>query len=69
MAELTFRLNTDNVAFHPADNGVSEVVRILRDLAQRIKRDGLPGERPVGLRDINGNRVGHVEYLKDVKYP
>ena len=50
---LSITINTDNAAF---DNDEStEVVRILRHLANTIESAG-------GLRDVNGNTVGHMDY-------
>lgn len=51
----TITIETGNAAFE--DSPTTELARILRDLADRLERDGIPPEH---LRDINGNRVGHV---------
>jgi hypothetical protein len=49
---ISITIDTDNAAF---DDGYSEVVRLLRDLAKRIERDGRVEDRK--LYDINGNHV------------
>lgn len=52
-----FRLefSTDNAAFDPLDG---EVVRILREVADRIDRVGIDyGDRRT-VHDLNGNTVG-----------
>lgn len=61
----TFRLeiNCENAAFE-GDNLDTEIVRILRKLADRIEgqtREGLAGET-FKLKDINGNTVGEAEF-------
>ena len=54
---LTIEIETTTAAF---DNGneTAELVRILRDTAQRIE-DGYRGAK---LYDYNGNHVGYCEY-------
>jgi hypothetical protein len=47
------KLKTDNAAFD--DDLEAEVVRILRDLAQRIEDEGLSSK---SVLDINGNLIG-----------
>lgn len=56
---MRFKINieTDNAAL--ADDGESEIVRILRKIANRIEE----GERDGLVHDINGNRVGHWDVL------
>lgn len=60
-----FRLEieTSNVAFD--DGPASEIARILRDLAGRVERDGVPERGDFWiLRDANGNRVGKARASK-----
>ena len=52
---IRIEIETGNAAFD--DSPTTEIARILRDLAKRFERDGIPPER---LRDINGNTVGTV---------
>jgi hypothetical protein len=57
MFTLTFK--TDNEAFSP--DAITEVVRILRDVANRVEQG-----RTVGpCMDANGNRVGSYTVLPD----
>ena len=56
-------IEMDNAAFDPAN---LELARILREAARRAEtlqfnlvRDGF------WLRDVNGNRVGHLEIIKE----
>ncbi len=52
---LSFR--TDNAAFF--DNMEGEIIRILRQTADRIETGGtIPLDTRIILRDINGNHVG-----------
>ena len=53
---ITITLETGNAAFDDAP--ATEIGRILRELADRIERDGIP---PDYLYDVNGNRVGRVD--------
>jgi len=53
---FTVKMETVNAAFTDCPQG--EIARILRDVAERIERDG--DNPPFYLRDINGNRVGVV---------
>lgn len=57
--DITIKINTDNVAFSGGD---FETVRILRELADKIESNGVEF---VNLRDINGNKVGFVEFEGD----
>lgn len=50
-------LDTGNAAFD--DDAGAEVARILRDLADRLERDGIGGPLPKPA-DLNGNTVGAV---------
>jgi hypothetical protein len=64
----TMSLECHNAAFEEDQTG--EILRIIRELADRIKRDGLPTTRERGfeasyaLRDINGNTVGYFATLR-----
>jgi hypothetical protein len=53
---LTISIRADGAAFEP--DPAQEVARILRVLADRIEREGVPGDR--SLFDANGNKVGHM---------
>lgn len=57
---LTIKIKMDSAAFEPDKTG--EVVRILQRLIENTIGDW-PGENAwaVGLRDINGNRVGEAK--------
>ena len=58
MSNFTLNIQTDNAAFQ--DDGPSvEVVRILRELADKIERTGADD---YSLIDINGNRVGSANF-------
>ncbi|WP_199032193.1 hypothetical protein [Ralstonia sp. ASV6] len=50
-------LTTGNAAFEDAPG--AEVARILREAAKKLTS----GETEFGLRDVNGNRVGGVEFV------
>lgn len=56
-----FRLEikTDNDAF--SDLPEMEVARILRDLADRLERNGMPGRTSLRLYDLCGNNVGQAK--------
>ena len=56
---ITITIRTDNAAFE--DNPETEVGRILRNYAATIQTRGLVDG--YGLRDGNGNTVGHVEIV------
>ena len=64
MESVTITIETGDAAFE--DSPVSEVARILRDLASRFERDGvsycltLRDINGLTLHDINGNRCGLV---------
>jgi len=56
---ITIKISTGNAAFE--DDASQEVARILRELAKDM--DGHPHFGPgfdVALRDVNGNKVGHL---------
>lgn len=57
MEKIVISMLTENAAFDEG-NEEYEVARILRKLADRLES----GARPEVLMDINGNRVGIVEY-------
>ncbi len=48
---------TDNAAF---EDGYSEVVAILREVADKIENGVTDGQ----IRDTNGNKVGKYEYKR-----
>lgn len=54
--DITIEISTDNAAFE--DCAGSELARILRKVANEV--DDWPGANSlsIGLRDINGNKVG-----------
>lgn len=56
MESVTIKINTENQAFD-GDTGY-ELARILRGLADRFEEGGSPSK----LMDVNGNKVGSVEY-------
>lgn len=56
MELITITIETGNAAFD--DSPTAEIARILRDLAARFERDGLP---PSKVFDANGNSCGRVE--------
>lgn len=57
MENITISIETSNAAFK--DAGVNyEVARILSQLAERIKNDGMDAGEVFILRDENGNKVG-----------
>jgi hypothetical protein len=69
MATFTLAVNCDNAAFvsddYPTyDSAAPELARILREAADEIERRSFDYSFPCGLRDINGNGVGHYQ-LKD----
>lgn len=53
-------ITCDNAAFHPRPE--HQIVSILRDMADRIERDG--DAEIEHLRDVNGNTVGHAGYVE-----
>jgi hypothetical protein len=56
---FTLKIEMTNAAFDDGDGGRWELVRILRDTADRIEG----GAATLGLvRDTNGNKVGHWEW-------
>lgn len=57
--DITITINTDNAAFQ--DDAGIEVARILRQLAGNLELWQGKNEFSLGLRDINGNKVGSAE--------
>ena len=53
MAQFNLTIDTDNAAFEGDWSG--EVVRIMRDLADRMERNTIGSKF---VRDVNGNTVG-----------
>lgn len=63
--ELRLSIDTSNAAFDGDDRGL-ELARILRDLADKLEAgDFGPTYTAAPLRDINGNRVGMVQFVVD----
>jgi hypothetical protein len=58
---ITIAIDTDNAAFHTDehDDGTDEIMRILRDYAERVSEYGVRMSHG-NLRDSNGNTVGRV---------
>lgn len=59
--DITITINLDNSAFEDC-NG-NETARILRKLADTLDETRINSDfqSPYPLRDLNGNKVGHVE--------
>lgn len=53
--QLIINMNLDNAAFDDPD----ELKRILEDIANRAVIE--PYSYMIGIRDINGNRIGYYE--------
>ena len=62
MGWIEVHIDTDNDAF-AGKNGHHEVARIFSYLAERFTAGDVPNG--MRLRDVNGNRVGSVEYDDD----
>jgi hypothetical protein len=56
MPGIKIKIATDNAAFE--EDPETEVARILRELASRLEA----GDHPSSIRDLNGNKVGTIEY-------
>lgn len=61
--QFDLQIETGNNAFRPKDadgDEGPELVRILRDVADRIERGGAGEDEEIGgyIYDVNGNRVG-----------
>lgn len=64
MSKFQLAFDTDNAAFE--EGGNAEIVRILRDVADRIERsDSLDAHHYGGIRDVNGNTVGSFAHEED----
>lgn len=59
--EFNVKIKCDNEAFQ---GGPTEVVRLLRDIANRISADG---ERAGKISDYNGNAVGSFGFLLNMR--
>ena len=59
MSKFSLHLDTDNAAFD--DDVGYEVARILRDIADKVERDGEDACLPI--MDINGNRIGNADFF------
>jgi hypothetical protein len=55
MAKFTVQIRCNNAAFDP--DPAPEVARILREISDKINREGLSGFFET-IRDVNGNDVG-----------
>lgn len=53
-------IETENAAFE--ESPAAEIARILRDVAARLDRYGLPDAEGRPVNDANGNRVGRYTY-------
>lgn len=56
---ITIKFGTGSAAFD--DDNPAEIVRILRELADRFES----GNPPSVIRDINGNFVGECQILRE----
>lgn len=54
--KVLIEIDCDNAAFEP--DWQDEVSRILKELAYKLRRVGLP--EGLNLHDINGNKVGQM---------
>jgi hypothetical protein len=54
---FTLSFKTDNAAFDDETGGAAEIVRILREVANRVEDETFNGQ----VFDSNGNRVGTWE--------
>jgi hypothetical protein len=67
MSGVAITIVTDNAAFD-GDTGAWEVARILAELSRRIEQwdsnlaNWSTTTHPVALFDVNGNRVGSLEW-------
>jgi len=55
-------IEMENAIFDDDQDAQYEVARILKELAERIIRDGLSDA--IGLFDQNGNRVGQMSVVR-----
>ena len=58
---LRITIDTENDAFGRGSQ-VSELVRIVRAVADRLEAEQPEGQLYASLRDVNGNTVGDVHY-------
>lgn len=54
---MQVRINISWPHFDKNNDG-EEVARILKELAERIRREGIAPGEGINLRDVNGNKVG-----------
>ena len=57
---ITIKIWTGNDAFEESPTG--EIARLLREIADRFERDGIP---PHYIFDINGNNCGEISVLRE----
>lgn len=57
MEKVIISIETVNAAFD--ENEGNELARILKEIAEKLEN----GSQPELIRDINGNKVGKIEYL------
>lgn len=57
MEKVIISIETVNAAFD--ENEGNELARILKEIAEKLEN----GSQPESIRDINGNKVGKIEYL------
>ncbi len=62
---IKINIDTANAAFH--ETPPQEIVRILRGVVHDIERHGYP--HTAVLRDINGNKVGFIDYDPEDFHP
>ena len=65
---VQIKMSVDNAAFGVTyEDQATEVVRILRYLAQQIEAspNRLDGSEETVIRDLNGNRVGELTAYKE----
>lgn len=60
---FTLHISTTNAAF--AEDGHSEIARLLRDVADKIATHGVVTNEVHRLRDVNGNAVGHFRLVEE----
>jgi hypothetical protein len=54
-------IETDNAAFDGSANLEAELSRLLRSVAEKIRRHGIERGPNYVLQDINGNKVGFFD--------
>ena len=60
---MLITINTGGEAFKPDPR--REVSRILSELSDRVSTEGLTDPCRLVIRDVNGGRVGLLEYRKE----